>query len=114
MVVVDSCVISASGLVYFIFDCRYLEVTVDCFVGGMLSTLECCHLFHVFTWIYIYVNYLEFMWDRDSFCFTSSTTGFVSRTERSSFVLRRTIFERHAFSQTDGQRVTLETDKVTE
>ena len=24
--VVDSCVISASGLVYFIFDCRYLEV----------------------------------------------------------------------------------------
>ena len=33
MVVVDSCVISASGLVYFIFDCRYLEVTVDCFVG---------------------------------------------------------------------------------
>ena len=29
VVVVDSCVISASGLVYFIFDCRYLEVTVD-------------------------------------------------------------------------------------
>ena len=33
MVVVDSCVISASGLVYFIFDCRYLEV--DCFVGNI-------------------------------------------------------------------------------
>ena len=29
MVVVHSCVISASELVYFIFDCRYLEVTVE-------------------------------------------------------------------------------------
>ena len=62
----------------------------------------------------IRVNSLEFIWDRDSYCFTGSTTGFVSRTERSSFVLRTTIFERHAFSQTDGQRVTLGTDKVTE
>ena len=35
MVVVDSCVISASRLVYFVFDCRYLEVTVDCFVGNI-------------------------------------------------------------------------------
>ena len=35
MVVVDSCVISASRLVYFNFDCRYLEVTVDCFVGNI-------------------------------------------------------------------------------
>ena len=33
--VVDSIVISASELVYFIFDCRYLEVTVDCFVGNI-------------------------------------------------------------------------------
>ena len=33
--VVDSCVISASGLVYFIFDCRHLEVAVDCFVGNI-------------------------------------------------------------------------------
>ena len=28
MVVVDFCVISVSGLLYFIFDCRYLEVAV--------------------------------------------------------------------------------------
>ena len=33
--VVDSCVISASGLVYFIFDCEYLEVAVDRFVGNI-------------------------------------------------------------------------------
>ena len=77
------------------------------------------YCFKDFVYVYLFilnirVNFLEFMWDRDSFCFTGSTTGFVSRTERSSFVLRTTIFERHAFSQTDGQRVTLETDKVTE
>ena len=35
MVVVDSCVISASGLVYFFFDCGYLEIAVDCFVGNI-------------------------------------------------------------------------------
>ena len=35
MVVVDSCVISASGLVYFIFDCEYLEVAMYCFVGDI-------------------------------------------------------------------------------
>ena len=58
------------------------------------------------------MNSLEFTWDGDSFCFTASATGCVSRTERSSFVSRTTIFERQAFSQTDGQRVALETDKA--
>ena len=39
MVVVDSCVISASGLVYFIFDSRYLEDGLDCFVGNIPGIL---------------------------------------------------------------------------
>jgi hypothetical protein len=58
------------------------------------------------------VNSLEFTRDRD-FLF-SGTTFFVPRTERPYYVLRTTIFEKHAFSQTDGQRVTLEADKITE
>ena len=29
------CVISASRLVYFFFDCGYLEIAVDCFVGNI-------------------------------------------------------------------------------
>ena len=33
--VVDFCIISASGLVYFFFDCGYLEVALDCFVGNI-------------------------------------------------------------------------------
>ena len=40
--VVDSCVISASGLVYFIFDSRYLELAVDCFVGNIGALVTGC------------------------------------------------------------------------